>query len=399
MAIERRITPEHTRRLRQLVAERIGLDFDQRMALSPEELLLQLGERDIDALLRQLSALPADSHVWQQVVELLTVGETYFFRNQTQFALLRDHILPDIIERNQHTRRLVVWSVGCATGEEAYSLALALMHQLERPNLWVLNIIGTDVNLQALDTARRGVYRQWSFRHDDQQFLQEYFDPVAEGYRLRAEVRGRVTFRHGNVLDEGTPRWADLILCRNVLLYFTRDAKRRAERQLLAALKPGGWLMLGHAEALHAARDQWTTHVFSGAVAYQKLATPQPDSPYRIHTGGNRRTTTVHPIPEHDTTAPAYQDALDAFHLKQYERAEQTLAEILTQHPNDPQARVLLAAVFANQGAAPEAAHHLDMVLAQKSVAGGRALFAGGALSGDESTELGGEIAAGGDLQ
>jgi predicted Zn-dependent protease len=123
--------------------------------------------------------------------------------------------------------------------------------------------------------------------------------------------------------------------------------------------------LLGHAEALHASRDQWTTHVFSGAVAYQKLAAPQPDTPYRIHPKpGRRGPMTIHPRRERDPL-PAYQDALDTFHLKHYERAEQILAEILTHHPTDPQARVLLAAVFANQGAAPEAAHHLDMVLAQ----------------------------------
>jgi chemotaxis protein methyltransferase CheR len=365
MAIKRRITPQHLQRLRDLVTQRIGLDLDQRMTVTPMDLLEQVNVRDIDAFLRELAVLPVDSHVWQQVIDLLTVGETYFFRNQTQFAILRDHILPTIIEQNQHTRRLIVWSVGCATGEEAYSLALALTDQLTRPDEWVLNIIGTDVNRKALDTARAGVYRQWSFRHGDTQFVEDFFEQVPQGYQLRADVRGRVTFRYGNVLDGGASQWVDLILCRNVLLYFTGDAKRRAERHLLSALKPRGWLLLGHAEALHAAREQWTTHVFSAAVAYQKLATPQADTPYRIHGSlGRNGPVTVHPRRERDPV-PAYEDALHAFHLKQYERAEQLLADILSFYPNDPPARVLLAAVFANQGAAPESALHLDMVLAQ----------------------------------
>ena len=142
------------------------------------------------------------------LVSRLTVGETYFFRNRGQFDALRDQILPEIIKRRRGKQQcLRIWSAGCSTGEEPYSLAILVRELLADIDDWKIHLLATDINEDALAAAREGIYRNWSFREVEDHYRRHYFTPDGAVSRIRPEVQSMVTFRYLNLVDDHYPRW------------------------------------------------------------------------------------------------------------------------------------------------------------------------------------------------
>jgi chemotaxis protein methyltransferase CheR len=191
---------------------------------------------------------------WQELILPLTIGESYFFRDSGQFSLLRHHILPELIERNRSTRSLRLWSAGCSTGEEPYSLAILVHELLPCQDDWNVVILGTDINKEAVATARSGIYRQHSLRTLDHGLRQRYFHQHRSDWELDGRIRSMVSFRQLNLLKDGFPDSAanlsaiDLILCRNVFIYFDRSAVSQVITKFTQTLQVGGYLVTGHAE-------------------------------------------------------------------------------------------------------------------------------------------------------
>ncbi|MCM2256352.1 MAG: protein-glutamate O-methyltransferase CheR [Vicinamibacteria bacterium] len=188
----------------------------------------------------------------------LTVGETYFFRDAASFDALRDDVLPELIERrrSQGSRRLRVWSAACATGEEAYSLAILLDRLLPDRGDWKVTILATDIHVGALDVARRGLYREWSFRQTPADIRARYFRAHgSDAFEIDPAIRSAVAFAPLNLAAEIYPDLVtnttavDLILCRNVLIYFTREAQQLVAARLGRALTSDGWLLVSAVEA------------------------------------------------------------------------------------------------------------------------------------------------------
>jgi chemotaxis protein methyltransferase CheR len=249
------------------------------------------------------------------------------------------------------------WSAGCATGEEPYSIAITLNEYLPDFQRWVVQVVGTDINLHALQAAQKGLYRQWAFRHTSTDFQLRYFDRVNNGLQLKPHIREMVSFRQNNLLTAPPQTGFDVIFCCNVLLYFKDSAAQRVETNLYDALTPGGWLVLGQAETLRFGRERWTTHVFPEVVAYQKPHTPGDST---------RRHTKPLPSVQPTTAAPPsldYTDAVQALHDNDYQEADRVLAHMLEQNPANASAHTLLGCLFANQQAIPEALMHLDLAL------------------------------------
>jgi chemotaxis protein methyltransferase CheR len=214
------------------------------------------------------------------LIEALTIGETHFFRNQPQFQALTETILPGLIAARRAERRLRIWSAGCATGEEPYSLAMALEDLLPDLDQWQVLILATDINRQSLAKAQRGVYSQWSFRGVTTEQREKFFTPQGRDFVIAPRIRQRVTFAYLNLVEDVYPTLLtnttalDLILFRNVLIYFSEATTQRIVPRLHAALAEGGWLVVGHADNLPGAFARFTVHNFPGTVVYQKLAEP-----------------------------------------------------------------------------------------------------------------------------
>lgn len=217
-------------------------------------------------------------HEWQQVVQTLTVPESFFLRDKGQMDILQKHILPELIERNRHHRKLRLWSAGCATGEEPYSLAMLVQNLLPDERDWEVLILGTDINDKVLAKAKDAHYSRWSLRDVEPQVL-NYFQPAAQGLlSLDAAIRQKVTFRRVNLLKTPFPDLEinnfDLILCRNVFIYFDQQAITTVLEKFTQTLKPEGYLLTGHGELYQQPLHGLQTHLFVESVVYQRMVRP-----------------------------------------------------------------------------------------------------------------------------
>jgi chemotaxis protein methyltransferase CheR len=215
---------------------------------------------------------------WTRLEAEITIGETFFFRYAEQFAALRDTILPEIIERKGSDRRLRIWSAGCATGAEPYSLAI-LVSELLGPRLegWRTTIVGTDINESFLDVARQARFGKWALRSMQPNERDRYFLPGnGEQWQLRPQFRSLVRFERHNLLSllDGTSPLEfsdfDLILCRNVLIYFHPDMVTRVVQALRDCLSDKGWMLLGHAEPSPVFASMMQALSLPGTVAYRQ---------------------------------------------------------------------------------------------------------------------------------
>jgi chemotaxis protein methyltransferase CheR len=186
------------------------------------------------------------------LIEQLTNHETYFFRERYQLDAFRDEVLPRLASRLEAIRSINVWSAGCSSGEETYTLAMLLA---EEPSLrgWRMRVFGTDISRKVLMTARRGVYGERSFRVIEDKERRRFFERTDAGWCVNEEVRSLTAFGHFNLLNRdkitllGT---CDVIFCRNVLIYLSAEARAHVVETFYRRLRPGGYLLLGHSESL-----------------------------------------------------------------------------------------------------------------------------------------------------
>jgi len=257
--------------------ERFGLDYRPQKRVELEKACRRAADGlDAREFCRRVTS-PSGSEPLQRLINQLTVGETYFFRIQAHFDALKNVILPGIYKRRAAQRRLRIWSAGCATGEEPYSVAMLILETLPDAEDWEIEFLATDINTDFLEAAREGVYREWSFRKVDDYWRAKYFEARGEGWEVTREVRGMVGFVRANLLDErdnvlaAGPAPFDLILCRNVFIYFDDASIARVSALFRRYLAPGGWYVGGHVEPL-VFTEGFETVQFPGAFVYRKRA-------------------------------------------------------------------------------------------------------------------------------
>jgi chemotaxis protein methyltransferase CheR len=263
------------------LAKRFGLSYppDKRGELEKACCRVRDG-RDGNDFSRFVRA-PAGKESLQRLVNELTVGETYFFRIQPHFDALRNVILPDVVKRRAAEKRLRIWSAGCATGEEPYSIAMLLLETVPDIRDWDVDFLATDINTAFLAKARAGRYREWSFRKVDDYWRAKYFKAKGELWQISGEVRKMVRFVGANLCAERDnvvacgPEPFDLIVCRNVLIYFSSESIERVSDFFRRYLVPGGWYVGGHVEPM-VFRDGFEAVTFPGAVVYRKRPPEEP---------------------------------------------------------------------------------------------------------------------------
>ncbi|MFP4321492.1 MAG: CheR family methyltransferase [Anaerolineales bacterium] len=321
-----------------------------------------------EAYIHALHANPIDTPLWKTLLRVLTIGETYFFRNRWHFQALREHILPALIARRRHygLHHLRIWSAGCATGEEPYSLAILLRELLPDIDQWHINILATDINEAALDKARAGEYGAWSFREETPPTLrQTYFVPHGDRYRILPEVQRMVRFETLNLVDDDYPSGAsdtyrlDLIVCRNVTIYFDRTTTREVVTRFHDCLVEAGWLLVGHSEPLTSLYTEYDVHNFSNAVVYRKPERiPAPIAPAILPAEP--------PTPAQHLSETEQADAMQVIytHMAAGDRegARQTLFAFLDAMPQHIDALFLLAKLAADEGEDDEVHAILDTI-------------------------------------
>ncbi len=206
------------------------------------------------------------------LIDTITIHETYFFREKKQLDTFMDEVLPELADRGRKNGRIRIWSAGCATGEEPYTLAMLFLERREFRDINV-EIYATDISRAALASARRGVYREPSFRAIDPYFQKNYFVKEESEFRIIDKVKQPVVFLHLNLYEK--ERWGllpemDAIFCRNVIIYFDAASKRRSIDAFFQKLQPGGFLLLGHSESLLALSTDFVLRHFKNDLLYQK---------------------------------------------------------------------------------------------------------------------------------
>jgi len=206
------------------------------------------------------------------IMDILTVNETYFFREQNQLKAFSEEILPEMHERNAASRSLRIWSAGCSTGEEPYTIAM-LINEKEPYRGWDVEVHGSDINQRVLQTARKGCYRKNSFRTAEHYFTIKYFIEEDGQFQIKDEVKKSVTFSYLNLLDPFKTKFLgkmDVIFCRNVLIYFDTASRRRVIENFYDRLTDGGYLLLGHAESLINISTAFNLKHLKNDMVYQK---------------------------------------------------------------------------------------------------------------------------------
>ncbi len=273
-----------------LVAARMGLNYPQErwgdLERGVAAAARELGFGDVESCARWLcSGAAARGHI-EILASHLTVGETYFFRGSGGFDALEKHILPELFRlRRDGERRIRIWSAGCCTGEEPYSIAMLLDRLIPDPNGWHVTVLATDINPRFLRKAAQAVYGEWSFRGTPEWVRERYFRKRKDGrFALVPHIRDKVTFSYLNLADDVYPSLRnntnamDVIFCRNVLMYFHADRAKAVSRNLYRSLVDGGWLVVSATETSNILFSSFSAVEFPGALLYRKAASAGPQA-------------------------------------------------------------------------------------------------------------------------
>lgn len=253
---EFRFTDDDFSFIRRLVGEQTGINLsDGKREMVYGRLARRLRERGIGSFAEYCESLTRDDGELLHLVNAITTNLTSFFRENHHFEYLRNTVLPELFERNRHSRRLRIWSAGCSTGEEPYSLAIVLKETLPASG-WDAKILATDIDTNVLDKARRGVYAFDGVRNMAQERLQRWFQrgkgPNAGKVRVSPALQETISFRQLNLMNESWPMNGrfDVIFCRNVVIYFDKPTQKRLFARFAQMLDTRRHLFIGHSETL-----------------------------------------------------------------------------------------------------------------------------------------------------
>jgi chemotaxis protein methyltransferase CheR len=252
-----KVTDAEFRLFTDFLRGRCGLNFDEDTRYIVEKRLARrIQEADYGSFasyLYQLRNGPNAEVEFSELVDILTTNETYFFRERSQLSALVEEIIPEMLSRQMVTRRPVsIWSAGCSSGEEPFSVAIMGLEAGLVPGR-DFRVYASDISRAVLSRARRGVYREASFRETDESTRERYFAQKDGLTRISDTIKRHVDFVHMNLLDDSKVALLgpmDVILCRNVIIYFDLETKKRVMRTFYDKLQPGGFLLLGHSESL-----------------------------------------------------------------------------------------------------------------------------------------------------
>lgn len=351
-----------------------------------------------------LASQPTRSQI-EILASYLTVGETYFFREKHVFEVLEERIIPELINaRRGNDRRLRIWSAGCCTGEEPYSIAILLHKMLPDLKAWNISILATDINPRFLHKASEGIYGKWSFRDCPQWVQERYFRrSKKDQFEILPEIKNMVTFSYLNLAEDSYPSLLsqtnamDVIFCRNVLMYFAEEPAKKVVHNLSRSLVDGGWMVTSPAEISYIPSPPFAAVRFPDAVLYKKDIKPRmakeiPDVfPSLLHkeTGAPagprvdiapkrdrapvRETKTVkRPEAKEAEKAPLlYVKAQVLYEQGRYGEAIHELLKLVSQKQDMVKVLSLLARAYANKGELMEARRWCERAIASDKLVSG----------------------------
>jgi chemotaxis protein methyltransferase CheR len=410
------LSPTDFDRYRAIVRQRAGIEIpDARKADLEKGVRAALdltGAADAEGLYELLAEKgPRGTAAFEAMVPAITINETHFFRNRPQMKALETEILPQLIEARRDTRKLRIWSAACSSGEEPYSLAILIDRLLPDRDKWDVLIHGTDIDPTALAKAHTGLYGNWSFREVPQDVKEDYFTKADDHrFELASKIRRMVKFTRLNLVDDMYPSMEtvtdrmDLVICRNVLIYFREEVIQRIVDRFHGSLVDDGWLVVGHAEPSQEIFHRYQVMNFPGTIVYRKSKTAAQGKPvgvpaapvapqppvigHRSQPVGRKPVPTpvrrplaspepsvrpLRPVGGKQVAGPPVAGAADeAFKLYESGRSGEAinrLEKLAAESPNDHRAPYLLAKIFASKVRFPEAEKWIDVAIAGRELA------------------------------
>ena len=271
------ITDSEFERFRDFFYTRTGIYFDDKKRYFVDkrlvERILKTGHDTFRSYFTFLRFQPSSEEL-QKLVNLLTVNETYFFREDYQFACLVNSVLGEVVAGRPAQQPVRIWCMPCSTGEEVYSIAIYLTEHWKELDRVDVELVASDINTQALDSCQLGSYGKHSTHTLTNDLLARYFQHQKDGtYRINEDIRASVNFCRANLHEVQQLRWFrgfDVVFCRNLLIYFDDQSRSKAAGTLYDALSPGGFLFLGHSESMSRMSSLFRVRRFSNAIVYQK---------------------------------------------------------------------------------------------------------------------------------
>lgn len=391
-------------KLSEFVASQIGLNFPKERWHDLERGVIstarEFGFMDAESCIQSLLSSPLTRNQIEILVSHLTIGETYFFREKRSFEILELEIIPDLIRLRQGTeKRLRIWSAGCCTGEEPYSIAILLHKMMPDLRDWNINILATDINPLFLKKAQDGIYGEWSFRDTPIWVKERYFRKKRDDrLEILPAIKKMVNFSYLNLAEDVYPSLLnstnamDLIFCRNVLIYFTQERAKRVIQNIHHSLVDGGWLFVSPSEASQFLSSQFSTINFQGAILYRKDTGSEfkfPGSEFKIPTFEpepetlNPKFETIEPMFGNVPLQPTgyiedvkekrwlepeptpYAEALGLYEQGSYAKAAEKIIEMISHEQADSKEITLLSRTYANQGRLTDALAWCEKAIGQ----------------------------------
>jgi chemotaxis protein methyltransferase CheR len=395
--VTNKISDAQLLQLGDVVARHLGLHFPKERWLDLQRGVCEAAEEcgcqhDLERYADELLSPALTQRHLEVLAGRLTVGETYFFREKRSLEVLEREIVPKLIRAHAGSGRAIrIWSAGCATGEEPYSVAIVIS-RLMGLKKWNVEILATDLNSASLQKAYKGIYGEWSFRGNPPWVRSTYFEQVEEDrWAIAPAIKKMVTFAQLNLMNDAyppvsnSPNSFDVILCRNVLMYLTAEGMRKVVRQLHRCLATDGWLIVSPTETGQELFSAFATVSFGDVTLYRKSAyrksvarlraTPEAIvaalEPARTSRGQTTQKDSHREAGPQHTAAPAasYGQALALYEQGLYEEVERVICALPSGAGNHASAMLLLARTYANQGKLAAALALCDQAIAADKIA------------------------------
>jgi chemotaxis protein methyltransferase CheR len=270
------VTGEEVERFCEFLYRRTGMSFTKgKRYYIDRRLAERIAATRSTSFQSYFAILRSDAHnEIEHLVNAFTVNETYFYREDHQLRCMTSNLLDEVIRGKQAGEPMRIWSIPCSTGEEPYSIAMWLMENWKQVDQYDIEIVGSDIDTRALDTAANGVYGDRSLMRLSRDLIDRYFALAPpDGYRIDAGLRNSIKFTRANLIDVkdmAQYRGFDIVFCRNVLIYFDDSSRRIAAENLYDCLRPGGYICLGHSETMSRISALFRVCRFSDAIVYQR---------------------------------------------------------------------------------------------------------------------------------
>ena len=284
-----RLTEHELSELRMLIEERTGICFDEsRERFFSTRVREHLVATKLASGTDLLRAVRKTNIEYEALLERLLTQETSFFRYPSVYEAFEKRVLPELHTKKfwKDPRTLRVWSAGCSTGEEPYSIAITIADALSFADAWKLEILATDVSRNALKRAERGIYTGRSLSGVSENQLAAHFATVKEGHQVKPRLRKMVTFAQMNLAAAVYVGRMDLIFCMNVLIYFSEERRRALVQRFYDSLEPGGYLFLGHSESISKMPVKFQAIVLNDCILYRKPMAEELQKPELVMEGG-----------------------------------------------------------------------------------------------------------------